>query len=56
MHNQDFEKILLRQVIFYYQVLKENWNETSEYNEKRKERERQRRYRDEVDHFLGLKP
>lgn len=54
-HNQDFEKILFKRIILYYQILKENWDETINYDEKRKEREKQKCYNDEVDHFLGLK-
>jgi len=53
--NQEVLERLNRQIGFYYQILKESWTEkTVLHNLKQKERERQQRYYNKVDQFLGL--
>jgi len=54
MSNQEFPESFNKRIAMYYQILKESWMDTTS-NEQQKERERQRRYHDEIDRFLGLK-
>ncbi|MFX1505522.1 MAG: hypothetical protein ACFFDC_05335 [Promethearchaeota archaeon] len=56
MNNQEGLERLNRQIAFYYQILKASWTETTVlHNLKQKEKERQQRYHDAVDQFLGFK-
>jgi hypothetical protein len=52
MSNQEFPESLNKRIEFYYQILKESWLDTTLYNDKQKERERMRRYHNEIDRFL----
>ncbi len=54
MSTHEFPESFDKRVVIYYQILKEGWMFTPSH-EQHKERERRRRYSDEVDRFLGLK-
>jgi hypothetical protein len=55
MSNFDLGEPLWSRINFYYKIFKESDLATSVINRNQKERERERRYYDEVDRFLALK-